>query len=105
MLSEERESEKDRRSSRGQIDTKRWIAAAHERPVQGRTDIGRRLAQRRLAFFIRCGGKAYFKESLRVTPSLGIRVAAFFQLLLTVRPSSVEQAIAEHPLLGSCDHQ
>ena len=45
------------------------------------------------------------EESLRVTPSLRISLAAFLQLVLAIRPSGVEQAIAAGSVFGSCDHQ
>src|SRR5580693_2162537 len=104
MFSEERKLKKDWRGRRRQIETKCNVASPHKSPIQGSADVNHRLTKGLFIvdFAVRA---ATFEKSLRVTPSLTISLAAFLQLVLAIRPSGVEQAIAKPPLLGFCDHQ
>src|ERR1700728_3158220 len=95
MLSEQRKAKGDGRGGRCQVDTKRYIASAHESPVQRGTDLYHSPAPNHLVIVDADGRAAQVQKSLRMPSTESFQLASLAKFLVRVDLSGFEQTISD----------
>src|ERR1700730_10164916 len=95
MLSEQRKPKGDCRGRRRQVDTKRYVAAAHQSPVQRGPDVYHRLTPHPLVIVNAIGRAAQVQKSQRMAPAECLELASFAKFIVRVDLSGLKQSIGD----------